>query len=98
MPCRAQSSGGTHAKNIALRSLDYGRYSLRVFKISAREDLSFKFYKGILLAASTFLLKNFLCGRTVPIMDTQGSLAAFFIPKICVKFYARVCVFKTINL
>ena len=25
-------------------------------------------------------------------------LGRFFIPKICVKFYTRVCVFKTINL
>ena len=97
MPCRAQSSGGTHAKNIALRSLDYGRYSLRVFKISAREGLSFKFYKGILLAASVFLLKISMRSYGAD-YGYSRLLGCFFIPKICVKFYTRVCVFKTINL
>ena len=86
MPCRAQSSGGTHAKNIVLRSLDYGRHSLRVFKISAREDLSFKFYKGILLTASVFLLKISMRSSAVPIIDTQGSLAAFSYLKFALNF------------
>ena len=81
-----KSSGEAHAKNIALRSLDYGRHSLRVFKISAREGLSFKFYKGILLAASVFLLKISMRSSAVPIIDTQGSLAAFSYLKFALNF------------
>ena len=103
MPCRAQSSGGTHAKNIALRSLDYGRHSLRVFKISVREDLLFKFYKGILLAASVFLLKISMRSSAVPIIDTQGSLAAFSYLKFALNFTLAFAFLndkfvKTINL